>query len=149
MTDTILKGSFFCAQSVARVMKEQGQGRIINIGSATCALGTEGIIPYGAAKGGLLQLTKGLAVEWGKYGITVNIVAPGWFKTKQSEEMYENRAWVEKVKERIPLDRIGGEHDLDGITVFLASDYSEYITGQILYVDGGYTVSAVKAIDRD
>ncbi len=143
--DTILKGSFFCSQAVAKVMIRQKKGRIINIGSATCIFGAAGIIPYGAARGGMVQLTKGLAVEWGRYGITVNIVAPGWFETDQTRTLFQNKAWVHSVIERIPAGRTGLKCDLDGIMVFLASDASRYITGQLILVDGGYTISSIKA----
>ena len=145
VVDTILKGSFFCSQAVAEVMIQQKKGRIINIGSGTCIFGTAGIIPYGAARGGLLQLTKGLAVEWGGYGITVNMLAPGWFKTDQNKALFQNKTWVDSLIERIPVGRAGLEHDLDGAVVFLASGASEYVTGQLILVDGGYTISALKA----
>ena len=145
VVDTILKGSFFCSQAVAKVMIRQKKGRIINIGSATCVFGTAGIIPYGAARGGMVQLTKGLAVEWGRYGITVNILAPGWFETDQNRALFQDKGWVNSVIERIPVGRTGLKHDLDGAVVFLSSDASEYVTGQLILVDGGYTISAIKA----
>ena len=87
-----------------------------------------------------------LADDWGKYGITVNCVAPGWFKTAQNQVLYENKQWVEYLCDRIPLDRPGQPHDLDGAIVFLASDASQYITGQTLLIDGGITTGATKAV---
>ena len=144
--DTNLKGSFFCAQAVAKEMIKRNYGRIINIGSCTCVFGMEGITPYTASRGAILSMTRSLAAEWGKFGITVNVLAPGWFKTAQNTVLYENKEWVNYITDRIPLNRPGRPHDLDGAVVFLASDASEYITGQMILVDGGFTTGATKAI---
>jgi gluconate 5-dehydrogenase len=144
--DTNLKGSFFCAQAVAKEMIKKRYGRIINIGSCTCVFGMEGIAAYSAGRGAILSVTRSLAAEWGKYGITVNVLAPGWFKTAQNAVLYENKEWVDYITSRIPLNRVGQPHDLDGAVVFLASDASEYITGQMLLIDGGFTTGATKAI---
>ncbi len=144
--DTNLKGSFFCAQAVAKEMVKQKYGRIINIGSCTCVFGMEGIAAYTAGRGGVLAMTRGLAAEWGKYGITVNVLAPGWFKTALNEVLYQNKEWVNYITSRIPLRRPGQPHHLDGAVVFLASDASAYISGQIILVDGGFTTGATKAI---
>jgi NAD(P)-dependent dehydrogenase (short-subunit alcohol dehydrogenase family) len=144
--DTNLKGNFFCAQAVAKEMIKRKYGRIINMGSCTCVFGMEGITPYTASRGGVLMMTKSLAAEWGKYGITVNVLAPGWFKTAQNAALYENKQWVEYITSRIPLNRPGLPHDLDGTVIFLASDASAYITGQMILVDGGFTTGATKAI---
>jgi gluconate 5-dehydrogenase len=89
-----------------------------------------------------------LADEWGVNGITVNCLAPGWFKTTQNAVLYENEAWVEYLKDRIPLKRPGQPNDLNGAIVFLASDASAYITGQTLLVDGGISTGATKATIR-
>lgn len=144
--DTNLKGSFFCARAVAGQMQKKNCGRIINIGSCTCVFGMEGIAPYTASRGAILSMTRSLAAEWGKFGITVNVLAPGWFKTAQNAVLYENKEWVNYITGRIPLNRPGNPNDLDGTVVFLASDASEYITGQIILVDGGFTTGATKAI---
>ena len=144
--DTNLKGSFFCAQAVAKEMIKRNYGRIINVGSCTCVFGMEGIAAYTASRGAILSMTRSLAAEWGKFGITVNVLAPGWFKTAQNAVLYENKEWVEYITNRIPLNRPGQPHDLDGTVVFLASDASQYITGQIILVDGGFTTGATKAI---
>jgi NAD(P)-dependent dehydrogenase (short-subunit alcohol dehydrogenase family) len=144
--DTNLKGAFFVAQAVGRKMIERGYGRIINIGSCTCVFGMEGIGPYCASRGGVLQMSRSLAAEWGPHGVTVNVLAPGWFKTAQNQVLYDNKAWCEYITDRIPLGRPGQPHDLDGTVIFLASDASAYITGQIILVDGGFTTGATKAI---
>jgi gluconate 5-dehydrogenase len=143
--DTNLRGSFFVAQAVARGMIQRGYGRIINIGSVTSVSGFAGLAPYGASRGGIRQLTMSLADDWGSQGVTVNCLAPGWFKTKQNQVLYENAAWVEYICDRIPVKRPGQPDDLDGAIVFLASESSRYVTGQILLVDGGVSTGATKA----
>jgi NAD(P)-dependent dehydrogenase (short-subunit alcohol dehydrogenase family) len=143
--DTNLRGTFFMAQAVARKMIPRRYGRIINIGSVTTVFGYAGISPYCASRGGVRQLTMSLADDWGPYGITVNCLAPGWFKTQQNRVLYENREWVEYLCDRIPLKRPGQPQDLDGAVVFLASDASGYITGQTLLVDGGISTGSTKA----
>ena len=143
--DTNLRGSFFVAQAFARGMVQRGYGRIINIGSVTSVFGYAGIGPYCASRGGIKQLTMSLADEWGAQGVTVNCLAPGWFKTRQNAVLYENEKWVEYIEDRIPLKRPGQPNDLNGAIVFLASDASEYITGQTLLVDGGISTGATRA----
>jgi gluconate 5-dehydrogenase len=143
--DTNLRGTFFVAQAVARAMIPRRCGRIINIGSVTSVCGYAGLGPYCASRGGVKQLTMSLADDWGVHGITVNCLAPGWFKTKQNEVLYENKEWVEYLCDRIPLKRPGQPNDLDGAVVFLASDASAYVTGQTLLVDGGISTGATRA----
>jgi NAD(P)-dependent dehydrogenase (short-subunit alcohol dehydrogenase family) len=147
--DTNLRGAFFVAQSVAIEMIPHGRGRIINIGSLTSVMGYAGLGPYGASRGGIRQLTMSLADDWGPHGITVNCLAPGWFKTDQNKVMYEDPEWVASLVDRIPVRRPGRPSDLEGPIVFLASDASEYITGQTLLVDGGMSVGAVRALPRE
>lgn len=143
--DTNLRGSFFVAQAVARRMIANEYGRIVNIGSVTSVAGYAGLAPYGASRGGIRQLTMSLADDWGKYGVTVNCLAPGWFRTAQNKVLYENQEWVDYLSDRIPMKRPGLPNDLDGAVVFLASEASRYITGQTLLVDGGISTGAVRA----
>ncbi len=143
--DTNLRGTFFVAQHVARGMVRRGYGRIINIGSVTSVFGYAGLAPYGASRGGTRQLTMSLADDWGPHGVTVNCLAPGWFKTEQNKVLYENEQWVEYLSDRIPVKRPGQPRDLDGAVVFLASEASRYVTGQTLLVDGGISTGSTKA----
>jgi gluconate 5-dehydrogenase len=143
--ETNLRGIFFVAQAIARCMIPRGYGRIINIGSVTSVFGYAGLAPYGASRGGVKQLTMSLADDWGRHGITVNCLAPGWFRTEQNRVLYEDQDWVDYLCDRIPLKRPGSPHDLDGAIVFLASESSRYVTGQTLLVDGGITTGAMRA----
>lgn len=146
--DTNLRGTFFVSQAVAKLMIPRKYGRIINIGSVTCVAGYAGLGPYGASRGGVKQLTMSLADDWGAHGITVNCLAPGWFKTAQNAVMYENQEWVDYLCDRIPLKRPGQPADLDGAVVFLASDASGYVTAQTLLVDGGISGGATRALPK-
>jgi NAD(P)-dependent dehydrogenase (short-subunit alcohol dehydrogenase family) len=147
VVDTILRGSFFVAQAVARsAMLPQKKGRIINVGSGTSVFGFPGIVPYCASRGGITQMTKALAAEWAPYGITVNVLAPGWFRTAQNDILFQDPEWVASVTDKIPAGRTGLPNDMDGAVVFLASDASAYVTGQLLFVDGGFTIGAMPAM---
>lgn len=144
--NTNLRGTFFTAQAVAQKMIPRQYGRIINIGSVTSVFGYAGLAPYCASRGGVRQLTMSLADDWGQFGITVNCLAPGWFKTEQTRVLYENKEWVDYLTDRIPLKRPGTPHDLDGAVVFLASDAAAYLTGQTILIDGGITTGSTRAL---
>jgi NAD(P)-dependent dehydrogenase (short-subunit alcohol dehydrogenase family) len=146
--DTNLRGSFFVAQAVARRMIPRHYGRIINIGSVTSVAGYAGLAPYGASRGGIRQLTMSLADDWGPHGVTVNCLAPGWFRTDQNKVLYEDKEWVEYLSERIPVKRPGELRDLDAAVVFLAAESSRYVTGQTLLIDGGISTGAMRALPK-
>jgi NAD(P)-dependent dehydrogenase (short-subunit alcohol dehydrogenase family) len=143
---TNLKGAFFVSQAVAKRMVNQEprgaggiRGKIIHIGSLTSSIGLANVVPYGTSKGGVALMTKGLAVEWAKQNITVNCIAPGFHRTPLTANLFEKKEWVAQVESRIALGRAGTIDDLLGTAVFLASDASDYITGELFRVDGGFT----------
>ncbi len=146
IVNTNLRGAFFVAQAAAWQMIPRRYGRIISIGSVTCVAGYAGLAPYGASRGGIKQMTMSLAHDWGEHGITVNCLAPGWFKTAQNNALYDDPGWVDYLCERIPLGRPGKMDDLDGALLLLASDAGKYITGQTLLVDGGISVGSLRAL---
>lgn len=139
IVDTNLKGAFFCAQAAARRMSAGGS--IINICSLTSEVGIPTAVPYGASKSGLAGITRALAAEWAQRGIRVNGIGPGYFRTALTEAFYSDEAWQAAMLARIPLRRFGQLDELGGAAVFLASDAASYVTGQVLYVDGGFLAS--------
>jgi gluconate 5-dehydrogenase len=139
--DTNLKGAFLTAQAVGRKMIERKAGKIINIASIMGIVGSpnyQTITPYCASKGGVVQLTKALALEWAPYNIHVNAIAPGYVKTPIVKHLTSDPVKYETVISRIPLGRFAETEDLIGPAVFLASEASNYVTGHILFVDGGW-----------
>jgi NAD(P)-dependent dehydrogenase (short-subunit alcohol dehydrogenase family) len=138
---TNLTGTFLMSQAVGRHMKEQGGGKIINIASVAGLRGTEpeglDAVGYNASKGGVITLTKDLAVKWARFNIYVNAIAPGFFPTKMTKDVLKFAG--EQIVAGTPLRRIGGERDLQGAALFFASAASDFVTGQILAVDGGTT----------
>lgn len=141
-----LKGVFFSCQAAGRHMRRAGRGRIISISSLTGEIGLPRLAAYGATKGGVNQLTRALAVEWAEFGITVNAIGPGRMRTAMTEDVFKDPATAESFLSRIPMRRAGEPRDLSGAVVFLASDASSYMTGQILYVDGGWLASGGYAV---
>jgi NAD(P)-dependent dehydrogenase (short-subunit alcohol dehydrogenase family) len=135
--DTNLKGAFFCAQAAARRM---AAGAIVNLCSLTSGVGVPTAVPYGASKSGLLGMTRALAAEWAP-SIRVNAIGPGYFRTDLTEVFYSDPTWCANMLEKIPAGRFGVLDDLVGATVFLCSDAARYVTGQLLYIDGGYMAS--------
>ena len=138
--DINLKGLYFCCLQEARVMKAQGGGRIINISSLTSENGLPHRSIYGASKGGVTATSRILAAEWAPYGITVNCIGPGHMLTALTEKYFATEVG-EKIRSQIPLGRFGVAADLSGAIVFLASDAAGYITGQTIYIDGGYMIN--------
>lgn len=138
--DANLKGTFFAAQAAARHMVEQGEGgRIINIASQAGVVGIEERSAYGASKGGVVLLTKVLAIELAQHGITVNAVAPTFVATELTRSTLEDPEWRERILSRIPLGRVGEVEDVVAATVYLASPAASMVTGHTLLVDGGWT----------
>ena len=137
VTDINLKGAFFLAKACGKIMEKQGSGKIINTLSLTSAIGLPTSVAYTAAKGGLLQLTKLLAVEWAEHNIQVNGIAPGFIRTEMTAPAREDNR-NEWILHRTPADRWGEPEDLVGLTIFFASNASDFVTGQMVFVDGGF-----------
>jgi 2-dehydro-3-deoxy-D-gluconate 5-dehydrogenase len=141
IVDVNLAGAFFCAQAAYPAMLKAGGGKIINVGSMTSIFGASFAAPYAASKGGIVQLTRSLAVAWAKDNIQVNAVLPGWIDTELTEGA---RRQIEGLQERVvartPTGRWGRPADFAGVTVFLASPASDFVTGTAIPIDGGYSV---------
>jgi 2-deoxy-D-gluconate 3-dehydrogenase len=139
VVSTNLKGAFFLAQAVARVMiSQKRKGKIVNTASLISVQGGKRVPAYAASKGGLAQVTKTMANDWAKYNILVNAIGPGWVKTELTEARQQDKERYAEILGRIPLGRWADPEDLVGAAVFLASDASDYITGQTIFVDGGW-----------
>jgi gluconate 5-dehydrogenase len=138
---TNLDSVFLVAKAVARRMIERQRGKIVNVCSVQSELGRPNIAPYTASKGAVKMLTKGMAIDWGQYGIQVNGLGPGYFKTELNAALVADQKFSEWLVGRTPSRRWGDLDDLVGAAVFLASDASSFVNGHILYVDGGITAS--------
>lgn len=140
---TNLKGAFFMAQAAARAMKAHGRGgSIVNIASILGLRQIASVLPYAVSKAGVIQMTKTLALEWARYGIRVNAIAPGYFDTDINGWLWETEGGKAMVR-RVPQRRLGTLSDLDGPLLLLASDASTHMTGAVLAVDGGHLVNSL------
>ena len=140
--DTNLKGAFFCSQAFARLPPRDDRGRaILNLCSLTSEVGIPTAVPYGTSKTGLVGMTRALRAEWAPAGIRVNGIGPGYFRTAMTEGFYADPDWQRTMLAKIPLGRFGRLEDLMGAAIFLCSPAAAYITGQVLYVDGGTLAS--------
>lgn len=141
LLQTNISSVFYAGQSVAKHMIKRGRGKIINIASVQSELARPSIAPYTATKGAVRNLTRGMCTDWAKYGLQVNAIAPGYFKTPLNQALVDNpdfSSWLEK---RTPSGRWGNVEELIGAAVFLASDASSFVNGQVIHVDGGITAS--------
>ncbi|MEJ2615484.1 MAG: SDR family NAD(P)-dependent oxidoreductase [Ignavibacteriaceae bacterium] len=135
--NTNLTGAFLISKAVVKEMIERKNGKIINICSVQSELARPSITPYTTSKGGLRNLTRGMATEWGKYNIQINGIAPGYFKTEMTKSLYQNESFDTWLRSRTPANRWGEPEELIGSLIFLSSNASDYVNGHIIYVDGG------------
>ncbi len=134
-----LSSAFYVSQQVTTAMAERGSGKVINIGSVQSQLGRQTIAPYGATKGGLVMLTKGMAADLSRFNIQVNTISPGYFSTEMNKALVEDEAFNNWVINRTPAMRWGKLEELVGTLIYLSSDASSFVTGQNIFVDGGMT----------
>lgn len=137
LIDINLTGAFLVSKSVVQGMIKRQAGKIINICSIQSELARPTIAPYTASKGGIRNLTKGMATDWGKYNIQVNGIAPGYFKTEMTKALYEDPKFDAWLCSRVPANRWGDPSELIGAAIFLSSKASDYVNGHLLFVDGG------------
>jgi len=137
--DTNLTGAFNCCRAVGPGMIARRRGKVVNIASVLGMRGLAGYSAYSASKGGLLALTRGLAVEWARHNIQVNAIAPGWFVTSMNEHAFAEPAVRERLLRDVPARRTGRPEELGSLVVYLASTASDYVSGEVVVVDGGFT----------
>ena len=137
--DTNLKGPFLCARAFGPRMAARGWGRIINLGSILSVIALPGRAPYAASKAGVANLTRVLGLEWAAQGVTVNAICPGPFGTEMNRPLLNDPEKYAAFVAKIPMGRWGELHEIKGAAVFLASDASSFVTGSLLFVDGGWT----------
>ena len=141
VVDTNLKGAFRCVRAAYPLLKASGHGKVINIGSEYSLFGSAMVLPYSASKGGVIQLTKSLAVAWAPDNIQVNAIIPGWIKTDMTAGVQRMKPFYDAILQRTPAGRFGDPEECGGPAVFLASSASDFVTGIVLPVDGGYAAS--------
>jgi NAD(P)-dependent dehydrogenase (short-subunit alcohol dehydrogenase family) len=134
-----LTSPFFLSRALVPAMKEKGRGRIVNFASLQTVRAMPNGIAYGASKGGVGQLTRAMAEEWSRFGITCNAIAPGFFPTELTAPIYKDQARLDALAAQTTMGRNGELKDLDGVAIFLSAPASGYVTGQIIFVDGGFT----------
>jgi len=139
--DTNLKAVFVCSQLAYPHFKERGRGKVINIGSEYSIFGSPFVLPYAASKGGVIQLTKSLAISWAGDHIQVNAIIPGWIDTAMTEAVKASRELYDSILARTPAGRFGEPGELAAAAVFLASRGADFVTGQSIAVDGGYSIA--------
>ncbi|MFQ5863442.1 MAG: SDR family NAD(P)-dependent oxidoreductase [Candidatus Brocadiales bacterium] len=140
LINTNLTSTYLCCRAVGKHMVERQRGKVVNMAAAIGALGARNSSAYCASKGGVIQLTRALAVEWAKYNITVNAIAPGTMETEITKKMLEDPKVKKALEGKIPMKRIGQPSDLAGTVIFLSAMGSDYITGQTIFVDGGFSI---------
>ncbi|MFZ1982508.1 MAG: 3-oxoacyl-ACP reductase family protein [Smithella sp.] len=138
--NTNLKSAFLTSKIIAKGMIKQRKGKIINIGSVLGNMASNVAMPYCVSKAGIAQMARALALEWAPFGINVNCIAPGFFETEMTAEQREDESHMKFLKYKIPFKRLGKPDEIVGAALFLASRASDYMTGAVLYIDGGYSI---------
>ncbi len=136
---TNISSAFYAGQAAARFMIERGKGKIINIASVQSELARPGIAPYTATKGAIKNLTRGMCADWARYGLQINAIAPGYFKTPLNQALVDSEEFSSWLEKRTPAGRWGDVEELIGAAVFLSAPASSFVNGHTLYVDGGIT----------
>jgi NAD(P)-dependent dehydrogenase (short-subunit alcohol dehydrogenase family) len=134
-----LRAPFFLARSFVTAMKRKGWGKIINISSLQSVRAFPNSIPYGASKGGINQLTRAMAEAWSRFGICCNAIAPGFFPTALTKSVFTDPSTIDRLSQQTAIGRNGDLKDIEGLAIFLSSPASDYITGQTIFLDGGFT----------